>query len=363
LKAWRVERPGPAETAPLVRREPADPAPGPGDVLLRVLACGVCHTDVHVAEGDLPLPRGPVIPGHQIVGEVVARGTPGGPGAAGTGGPAGGFPAIGERVGVTWLAGACGACPDCRGGRENLCPDATFTGWHVDGGFAELAVARADVCVPLPPDLPDLEAAPLLCAGVIGWRALKLSGVAPGQRLGLVGFGASAHLVLQIALRRGVEVVVFSRGEAHRELARQMGAAWAGALEDERASGTAAGGSRTGASASNDPAACDGIISFAPVGSVVPAALRRLRPGGTLAINAVHLGDIPSFPYESLFGERILRSVSNVTRRDARELMAMAADGYPRARITPYAFERANEALVDVKSAQLDGQAVLRVAA
>jgi propanol-preferring alcohol dehydrogenase len=333
MRAWRVETPAPVDDAPLKACDLPVPKPGPGEVRLRVLCCGVCHTDVHVAEGDLPLRSGPVVPGHQIVGVVDARGE----GVTG--------PAVGDRLGVTWLAGACGRCDACRSGRENLCPDARFTGWDRDGGYAEYVVARADVCVPLPDSIGDEEAAPLLCAGVIGWRALKLAGVEKGQRLGLVGFGASAHLVLQIARHRGMEVVVFSRGKAHRDQALALGAAWAGGLDDNP---------------DGEPAGCHGIVSFAPVGSVVPGALRHLRPGGTLAINAVHLTDIPSFPYELLFGERVLRSVSNVTRRDAEELLALAAQGVPRSETTAYPFDQANRALADVKAARLRGQAVLR---
>ena len=334
LRAFRVETQRPANARPLVERDLPLPEPGRGDVRLRVLACGVCRTDVHVAEGDLPLRGGPVVPGHQIVGDVEAVG-------AGVE-----WPKVGERVGVTWLASTCGRCNACRAGRENLCPNATFTGWDRDGGFAERTVARADFCVALPKTLAAIDAAPLLCAGIIGFRALNLAGAAPGARVGLVGFGASAHLALQAARARGCEVVVFTRGEGHQREARTLGAAWAGPLVD----GPGA------------PAECDAIISFAPSGDVVPAALWRLRPGGTLAINAVHATDIPSFAYERIFGERVLRSVSNLTRDDARAFLRLALDTPLRTHPVPYPFERANDALADVAASKLEGQAVLEVA-
>jgi propanol-preferring alcohol dehydrogenase len=300
-----------------------------------VLACGVCRTDVHVAEGDLPLRAGPVVPGHQVVGVVEAHGQ----GVD--------LPRIGDRVGVTWLASTCGRCAACLAGRENLCAEARFTGWDRDGGFAERAVARADFCVALPAALSPLEAAPLLCAGVIGYRALRLSGVTRGERLGLVGFGASAHLALQAARARGCEVFVFTRGERHRKDALALGAAWAGPLGDGPAGG---------------PAECDAVVTFAPSGDVVPAALAHVRPGGTVAINAVHLSDIPSFPYERLFGERVLRSVSNLTRADAREFLELAASAPVRAHPVAYPFDRANDALRDVAESRLEGQAVLEIA-
>jgi propanol-preferring alcohol dehydrogenase len=332
MRAWLVESPRPVAEDPLVRSELPTPVPGPGEVRLRVLACGVCHTDVHVAEGDLPLRAGPVVPGHQIVGEVEARG----PGVS--------RPRPGEVVGVTWLGGTCGVCDHCDEGRENLCADATFTGWDRHGGYAEWAVARADVTASLPSGLPPREAAPLLCAGVIGYRSVRLTGLRPGQRLGLVGFGASAHLVLQMARHWGCEVTVFTRGEHHRRQALALGAVRAEGIED------------------GDPAECHAIVTFAPAGELVPASLRHLRRGGTLAINAVHLTDIPSFPYERIFGERAVRSVSHVTRADAREFLELAAVASIRAEVRTYAFEHANEALRDVKAAAIAGQAVLEVA-
>jgi propanol-preferring alcohol dehydrogenase len=334
-RAWVVESPRPVEADPLVAREIRVPEPGPGEVRLEVIACGVCRTDVHLAEGDLPPRVDPFVPGHQIVGRVEA---------VGAGAPSDG-PAPGDVVGVTWLAGSCGECRACREGRENLCPDATFTGWDRPGGFAERTIARADVVAPIPAGLAPTDAAPLLCAGVIGWRALRLAELPEGGRLGLVGFGASARLVLQMARRHGAEIAVFTRGESHRRAARAMGATRAEGLDD------------------GAPAECDSIVTFAPTGAVLPGALRHLRPGGTLAINAVHLDGIPAFPYERLFGERTLRSVSHVTRADAREFLAAAAEGDIRTEVTVYPFDRANDALRDVKHSRLDGQAVLEMAA
>jgi propanol-preferring alcohol dehydrogenase len=319
--------------SPLMLRDLPEPQPAAGEVLLRVLACGVCHTDVHLAEGDLPPRRPGVVPGHQIVGRVEAAG-------AGVT-----WPAPGETVGVTWLAGTCGACAFCRGGRENLCADAVFTGWDRDGGYAERVTARADFTVPLPEGLPPEEAAPLLCAGVIGHRALRLAEVQPGRTLGLVGFGASAHLVLQEALHRGLRVLVFTRGRHHREQARAMGAEWAGGLEDAA------------------PDACDGQILFAPSGALVPECLRHLRRGGTLAVNAVHLSDLPAMPYRLLFGERTVRSVSHVTRADACGFLELAARAPIRAQVTRYPFAKADRALRDVKAARIAGQAVLEAPA
>lgn len=331
MQAWTVERPGPIEQSPLVRSELPVREPEAGEVRLKVLACGVCHTDLHLAEGDLPPRREGTVPGHQIVGRVDALG----PDVTGL--------SPGDVVGVTWLASTCGACGHCRGGRENLCADATFTGWDCHGGYAEYAVARADYTVRLPGDLDPIAAAPLLCAGVIGYRSLRVSGIAAGERLGLVGFGASAHLALQVAKHRGCDVRVFTRSERHRRQARDLGAEWAGGLEDPT------------------PAECHAIVSFAPSGALVPACLRHLRPGGTLAINAVHLTDIPTFPYEALFGERAIRSVSHLTRADAREFLELAAAIPVRTETTTFPFEAANEALRAIKEARVEGQAVLAI--
>jgi propanol-preferring alcohol dehydrogenase len=269
------------------------------------------------------------VPGHQIVGVVDALGLDTT------------RLAPGEVAGVTWLAEACGACEFCREGRENLCASARFTGWDRDGGFAQFVTAREDFVVPLPGALAAHDAAPLLCAGVIGWRALRLSGAKAGERLGLVGFGASAHLVLQAALHLGCEVRVFTRGEEHRRRAREMGAAWAGGLDDA------------------EPAECHAEILFAPSGRLVMDCLRHLRRGGTLVVNAVHLSDLLLVRFEGLFGERVVRTVSHVTRADAVEFLDLAVRAPVRAEVVRYAFARANEALQDVKAARLDGQAVL----
>ena len=333
MRAWLVETPSPAEQQPLRLRDLPLPEPGPGEVRIRVEACGVCRTDLHIAEGDLPRKRRLIIPGHQIVGTVDARGS--GAGAL----------HLGTRVGVTWLAAACGECEHCLEGAENLCSRAAFTGYDRDGGFAEYAIVRADFAAPLPPGLDALRAAPLLCAGVIGYRSLRLSGVQPGQRLGLVGFGASAHLVIQVARYWGCEVCVFTRGREHQEHARRLGAAWAGDIGD------------------TPPAPCHAVILFAPVGALVPECLRHLRPGGTLAINAVHMSDIPALPYHLLFYERTVRSVSHVTRRDAAEFLALAAQIPVRAEHVVYPFAQANQALLDIKRSRIAGAAVLAVAA
>lgn len=331
MRAWVVRRPRPADHQPLELVDLPRPSPGPGQVRLRVLACGVCHTDLHIAEGDLPLRRQPVVPGHQAVGVVEALG----PGVSGL--------RIGERVGVTWLGGACGECEFCQEGLENLCPGALFTGYDLDGGYAEFMLVRAEYAAPLPAGLDPLVAAPLLCAGVIGYRSLRLSGVGPGQRLGLVGFGASAHLVLQLARHRGCEVLVFTRSQHHREQALALGAAWAGGLGDRA------------------PVLCHGMILFAPAGELVPRSLAYLRPGGTLAINAVHLSDIPAFSYELIYRERAVRSVAHVTRRDAVEFLALAAEIPLRPQVRIYPFGYANEALLAVKRAAVSGAAVLAV--
>ncbi|MGE5675951.1 MAG: zinc-dependent alcohol dehydrogenase family protein [Mycobacterium leprae] len=329
MRAWEVQVPKPAEQHPLVLVDRSVPQPGPGEVLLKVLACGVCHTDLHVAEGDLAPHRQPVVPGHEIVAEVVERG----PGVT--------HLRPGNKVGVTWLAYSCGECEFCRSGRENLCPKARFTGYDVDGGYADYTVARADYVAPLPGGFDPLEVAPLLCAGVIGYRSLRLANVQPGHRLGLVGFGASAHLAIQVARYWGSEVYAFTRSDAHRQLALQMGAAWAGGLEDEA------------------PQQCDSMVLFAPSGSLVTQSLRHLQKGGTLAINAVHLGDIPPIPYEFIFGERSLRTVSHVTRRDATEFLALAMKIHLKTKVEVFPFVEANEALVAVKEARVNGAAVL----
>jgi len=331
MQAWQVVRPAPIETHPLVIAEVATPQPGPGQVLLRVRVCGVCHTDLHIAEGDLVPPAYPVIPGHQVVAEVVARGE----GVEGV--------QVGQRVGVPWLHWACGECDFCRRGEENLCPSARFTGLQVGGGFAEWMLAEAAFVLPLPDALSDAEAAPLLCAGIIGYRSLRKAEVQPGERLGLFGFGASAHLVLQVARHWGCEVYVFTRSEAHRRHALELGAAWAGGAGE------------------TPPHPLDRAITFAPVGEIVPLALAKLRPGGTLAINAVHLTPIPRLDYPLIYGERTLRSVANATRQDGVEFLRLAAEIPIRPAVTLYPFEALNQALDDLKHSRFNGQAVLQV--
>ena len=289
-------------------------------------ACGVCRTDLHVVEGELP-PRAPhIIPGHQIVGEVVS-----GVGLK-----------HGARVGVSWLGGTDGSCPYCRRGEENLCDAPVFTGYTVDGGYAEFAAARADFTVPLPDALDDLAAAPLLCAGIIGFRSLRVAGVEKGERVGLFGFGASAHLALPVLKAWNCEVFVSTRGESHRKLAASLGADWVGAERDR------------------PPVALDRAVTFAPSGDVVIAALASLRKGGVVAINAIHLDRIPEFDYDHLlWGERQIRSVANMTRADARDFLQLAAEIGLRPRLTPFPLAQANEALLALKNDAIDGAAVI----
>jgi propanol-preferring alcohol dehydrogenase len=333
MRAASLWQPAPIETAPLVVGDRPTPDPSPGQVRVRVAACGICHTDLHVVEGDLPPRRSPVIPGHQIVGVVDAVG----PGAAAAG------RRIGERVGVTWLAWACGACDACRRGDENLCVRARFTGYDVDGGFAQYALADAAFVVPLPGVFDDHHAAPLLCAGVIGYRALRVAGVRPGERLGLFGFGASAHLAIQVAVRWGCEVAVVSRGAHHRDLAAALGARW-----------TAAPGETL-------PQPLDRAVVFAPAGQVVVAALAAVRPGGVVAINAVTLDRIPEMPYAVLYGERVLRTVANLTRRDAVEFLRLAAEIPVRVEVETFPLDAVNEALARLKRGALRAAGVLRL--
>jgi propanol-preferring alcohol dehydrogenase len=313
---------------PLIIKEVAEPVLEPGNVLLRVRACGVCRTDLHIVEGELAPLRSPLIPGHQIVGEVVA----------------GSEMAVGARVGVSWLGGVDGSCPYCARGMENLCDAPTFTGYSVDGGYAEYALARADFVYPLPHALNDLHAAPLLCAGIIGFRSLRVAGVEPGERVGLFGFGASAHLTIAVLHSWGCEVYVSSRGASHRALAESLGAKWVGA-ETEK-----------------PPASLDRAITFAPSGDVVIAALSSLRKGGVVAINAIHLDRIPQFDYDSLlWGERQIRSVANMTRADARDFLELAAKIRMKPQVTVFPLEQANEALAAVKQDQINGAAVITI--
>jgi alcohol dehydrogenase, propanol-preferring len=311
-----------SEPNALAPAEVADPRPGAGEVLIEVAACGVCRTDLQIVRGDLPMRRSPVIPGHQVVGRLAGSG---------------------ERVGLAWLGGADGSCRYCRAGLENLCERAEFTGWTRDGGYAELVVARADFVYPLPEGLSDIDAAPLLCAGIIGYRSLRLSAIEPGGLLGLFGFGSSAHLAIQVARRWGCQVAVFARSERERARAAALGALWTGGYDDP------------------PPQPLDAAVTFAPVGSVVVSALRAIAPGATVAINAIHLDRMPEFDYDLLWRERCLRSVANFTRQDAREFLALAAEIPIRPETTVFALEDAAEALRRVEAGEIGGSAVLRV--
>jgi propanol-preferring alcohol dehydrogenase len=323
----RVAAPISARPLELVEREA--PQPATGEVRLRVNACGCCRTDLHVVEGDLDLPRLPVVPGHQAVGVVDALG----PGCTRL--------ELGERVGVPWLHRTCGVCEFCRRGEENLCEAAEFTGWTVDGGYADALTVPEDFAVRLPTGLTDLEAAPLLCAGVIGYRALRRAEVRPGERVALLGFGASAHLALQVLHHWGCETVVMTRGERHRALARELGAHWVGAAADV------------------PPATCDRAVVFAPAGELVPVALQAVRPGGTVALAGIHMTTIPPLDYALLWRERSLRSVANMTRADAEEFMALAARARVRTSFETYPLEAANDALAAIATDAVQGAAVL----
>lgn len=331
MKAMVLQQPGSLDSPRLTERDLPARSPGEGEILIRVSHCGVCHTDLHIVEGELPPQKLPLVPGHQVVGVVEGAGrgvTRFSPGA---------------RVGVPWLYASCGQCEYCRRGEENLCPQIMFTGYHVDGGYAEFMVARADYAYALPEAFADAEAAPLLCAGIIGYRSLRLSGIRPRERLGLFGFGASAHLAIQVARYWGCEVYVFTRSEAHRKLALDLGAAWVGTSQDR------------------PPHELDSAVVFAPAGRVIIDALRHLRRGGTVAINAVHLDQIPAFDYDLLYWERTLRSVSNSTRREASEFLALAAEIPVRVRATLFPLRDANNALVAIERGEISGAAVLEV--
>jgi propanol-preferring alcohol dehydrogenase len=328
MKAAVLTSPKPVSQRPLQVTEVPDPKPVPGNVLLRVRACGVCRTDLHIVEGELPPQQPQMIPGHQIVGEVVGGGTK--------------EIVLGARVGVSWLGGTDGTCQYCQRGEENLCDSPTFTGYSRPGGYAEFALARADFIFPLPEALDDLHAAPLLCAGIIGFRSLRVAGVAPGERVGLFGFGASAHLAIAVLRGWKCDVYVSTRGKSHRELAASLGATWVGSEVEK------------------PPVELDRAVTFAPSGDVVIAALGSLRKGGVVAINAIHLDRIPQFDYDRLlWGERQLRSVANMTRADARDFLALAAQIGLRPKVTVFPLDQANEALLAVKNDAVDGAAVI----
>ena len=309
-----------------------DPTPGPDQLLIKVHTCAVCRTDLHVIDGELPNPKLPLIPGHEIIGTVVAKGR-----------TVDRF-AIGDRVGVPWLGWSCGACAYCLSGRENLCDNARYTGYQIDGGYAELTVADARFCFPIAASYPDDEAAPLMCAGLIGYRALRMAGDADRTtRLGLYGFGAAAHIIAQVARHQGREVYAFTRpGDTPaQQLALHLGASWAGGSDEQ------------------PPVPLDAAIIFAPTGPLVPTALRAVAKGGTVVCAGIHMSDIPAFPYDILWGERVIRSVANLTRRDGEEFLALAPTIPVKTRVTTFPLAQANEAVAALRSGAITGAAVL----
>ncbi|HXN77964.1 MAG TPA: zinc-dependent alcohol dehydrogenase family protein [Candidatus Dormibacteraeota bacterium] len=310
-------------------QEVAMPAPGPGQVLLKVHACGICRTDLHIVDGELTEPKLPIVPGHQIVGVVVEAGE------------GVGRPNVGDRVGVPWLGWTCGECVYCRTGRENLCDRARFTGYQIDGGYADYTIADSRFCLPIPEGYPDLQAAPLLCAGLIGYRCLRTAGDAP--RLGIYGFGSAGHILIQVARHRGQRVFAFTRpgDDAAQAFATELGADWVGPSD------------------TLPPEPLDAAIIFAPVGELVPAALRAVAKGGTVVCGGIHMSDIPSFPYSILWGERVLRSVANLTRADGEEFLSLALAIPVHSQVRVYPLEQANEALDDLREGRLRGSGVL----
>ncbi len=331
MKAMVLQHPAQAAEAPLSLTERPTPDPGPTEVRLKIRTCGVCHTDLHIVEGDLDLPRLPTVPGHQIVGTVEAVGE------------AVTRHAVGDRLGVPWLYHTCGTCRYCQRDQENLCENIRFTGLHADGGFAEAVVVDEEFAYPIPDVFGDAEAAPLLCAGVIGYRSLRLSNIQKGQRLGLYGFGAAAHIVIQIAGHWECEVFVFTRSQEHREMAQKLGAVWVGGAED-------------------DPgAAMDSSIIFAPAGWLVPEALRVLDRGGTLALGGIHMSPIPEMPYDLLWHERTIQSVANSTRQDVHDLLRVAAEVPVKTETELFPLEEANEVFLKLKNSQINGAAVLEI--
>ncbi len=331
MRAQRLHTPAPLDAHPLHLEDVPRPTVGPHDVLVAVHTCGVCHTDLHVIEGELPHPALPLIPGHEIVGTVAETG-----------------PKVtrfhpGDRVGIPWLHDTDQTCDFCQRGQENLCPNAHFTGYTVDGGYGEYAAVHEDFAVPIPAAFSDADAAPLLCAGIVGYRSIRLSDLRPGERLGIYGFGASGHIVIQVARHWSCEVFVFTRNPDHQRHARDLGAAWTGQAQDD------------------PPAPLDRAILFAPAGGLVPLALRHLRPGGTLCINAIHASPIPEMPYGLLWGERTIRSVANATRQDAEEFLPLAAEIPIHTDVEVFDLDAANDVLRQVKQSEINGAAVLRV--
>ncbi len=328
MRAMVFEKPG----SPLRLRDLPRPEPGPGQLRVKVGACAVCRTDLHVVDSELTEPELPLVPGHEIVGRVDALG------------PGGRTLRLGQRVGVPWLGWTCGSCEHCQRGEENLCGQARFTGYQIDGGYAEYAVADARYCFPIPEGYPDLQAAPLLCAGLIGYRAYQMAGA--GSRMGFYGFGAAAHILIQLARHQGRQVYAFTKpgDEQGQDFARGLGAVWAGGSDQA------------------PPVALDSAILFAPAGPLVPESLRRVRRGGVVVAAGIHMSEIPAFPYEILWGERVLRSVANLTRRDGEEFLALAPQVPIRSTVQPYPLERANEALDDLRAGRVEGAAVLVIA-
>ncbi len=331
MKACLLRSPAPIESRPLDFTDVPVPEPAPNEVLVRVSTCAVCRTDLHVVEGELPSRKSPVIPGHQIVGVIEKLGQ----GSTRF--------RIGDRVGIAWLHSTCGVCEFCRSGRENLCERAAFTGYTVDGGYAQYALGSQDFIYPIPANFADDQAAPLLCAGIIGFRCLRVSGIRQGGKLGFYGFGAAAHVAIQVARHWGVDVYASTRDARHQKLALELGAKWAG--------GTLA----------EPPVKLDAAIVFAPAGEIVPAALKALNKGGTLVLGGIHMSPIPSFSYDLLYGERIIRSVANNTRQDGEDFLRIAAEIPIRTQVQDFPLSEANQALVTLKNDAIRGAAVLRI--
>ncbi len=333
MQGMVLHKPDDISRNPLIMEVVPDPPakPKPGMILLKVNCCGICHTDLHIIEGELPPKKSPVIPGHQIVATVQKAGS-----------ETTRF-AEGDRVGVPWLYSSCGECRYCKSGRENLCEKATFTGYHVDGGFAKWVVAPEEFSYPIPGTIDDEHAAPLLCAGIIGYRSLRLSEIKPGGRLGLFGFGASAHIAIQVAVHWECRVYVFTRSEEHRRLAMELGAVWAGDARQK------------------SPEPLDSAITFAPAGWIVHCALDSLDKGGTLAVNAIHMSPIPETPYEKIYHERTIRSVANLTRQDGEEFLRIAGEIPVKTEVEVFPLEEANQALQKLKESKIRGAGVLKV--
>ena len=332
MRACLLHHPAPVESRPLQLVDVPVPEPSSGEVLIRVHSCGVCRTDLHVVEGELPERKMPITPGHQVVGTIERCGADAK------------MHAVGTRVGVAWLNWTDGCCEFCRAGQENLCTNARFTGYTVDGGYADYIVAPEAFVYPLPAGFSDLAAAPLLCAGIIGFRCLRLSGIAKGGRLGFYGFGSAAHVAIQVARHWGIDVYVSTRDERHRKLAAELGALW------------------TGGTLAEPPVKLDAAIIFAPAGEIVPAALRALRYGGTLVLGGIHMSTIPPLDYELLYHERVVRSVANNTREDGRDFLQVAAEIPIHTEVQVFPLEQANEALNQLKNDAVRGSAVLQVA-